>query len=106
MRGESRRVGSAAVVRADDAGGAGRGGAGAGAVCRRRRLRSDWLEELRAVGQHGWSRLPRVEHPCRGSEFRLDLDDLDGDTVTLRIMRKDWPPSSAVADMKNFVRVF
>jgi hypothetical protein len=37
---ESRRVGAAVVVRADDVGVAGRGGAGAAAVCRRRRLRS------------------------------------------------------------------
>ena len=41
------------VVRADHAGVAERGGADAGAVRRWRRLRSIWLEELRAEGQHG-----------------------------------------------------
>ena len=66
MRNESRRVGAAVVVRADDAGVAGCGGAGAGAVWRRRRLRSIWLEELRALGSMA------VEEPiarCCGSEL-------------------------------------
>ena len=53
------------VVRADDAGVAERGGADAGAVSRRRRLRSTWLEELRAKG--GMAK-PRLS-VCSGSDF-------------------------------------
>ena len=50
---ESRRVRAVLVVRADDAGVAGRGVAVAGAVSRRRRLQSKRLEELRAGSMGG-----------------------------------------------------
>jgi hypothetical protein len=65
----SRRLRDVLVVRADDAGGAERGAAGAGAVRCRRRLRSNWLEVLRALGSMAVEerRLP----PAAGRNFAL-----------------------------------
>ena len=64
------------VVRADDAGVAERGGADAGAVSRRRRLRSSWLEELRAA----WLEEPAVGREatdwCRGYEHLIHAKSL------------------------------